>query len=152
MRWTFSLLILAAGCAYEVPGEHVALDYYPDEVQAAAAAWELAVGEAPGCDLSALRVVVAPPELLKELCGHTTGLTGCHSTVPRPRRDFAVVSARHLDEESEIVAHETMHWLQQCSGRLPDDDPEHADPAVWDSGGALYRACESLGLGKPSGY
>lgn len=138
------VLVVLSACAYEVPGEAPLTEMYPAEIEAALEEFSRD-HDVSRCDPSKLRVVIADESVLKDLCGDSSSeTTGCNSTVPRPERRVIVVDAADMAEERNIVTHELMHWLEECSSG--DQDFDHADESVWGEGGVLERANEELGL------
>jgi hypothetical protein len=92
-----------------------------------------------------IRVVVSQPHEFTELCGrkplHAGGrLYACNTeqyerafpvwVVDDARVPLLVISELQPEEHQRLlVVHETMHWLERCSGKGIDFD--HADARVW---------------------
>lgn len=159
LRWLTSAVLLAA-CVSSLPtgaippqGNHrVALD-------AAVSTWrELGLGWAPLCveEMQRVRVVIAAPETFTELCRHRPSSAGgrlyaCStkqyenawpiSLLDNDYVPLLVISALQPQaHREELVVHEAMHWLGDCSGR--GIDYAHVDDRVWQ--GVLVTATERL--------
>lgn len=123
----------------------------PDQVaiDSAVVAWRVAGLPWSGtCDeeYARIRVVVSKPAEFTELCGrkplHAGGrLYACNteqhehafpwSVVDGDRVPLLVISRLQPEAHQHLlVVHETMHWLERCSGKGIDFD--HADARVWD--------------------
>lgn len=159
LRWTL-LVVLFAACASRLP--HGALPPQGTDrvaLEAAVATWrELGLGWSPLCaeEMQRVRVVIAEPTTFTELCRNRPSSAGgrlyaCSTKqyenawpVSLINNDYVpllVISAlqpqRHREE---LVVHEAMHWLGDCSGR--GIDHAHADDRVWQ--GVLVAATERL--------
>lgn len=127
-------LLLLAGCAapVQVPGAVPAWPDWPGEIQSALA--EYPHGK---CDPGRLDWVRLPDEEYQHLCEvfpAPAGQIACYL----PGQETIVLS-RFAGPRT--VVHETLHWLDDCSGQFDWDDP-HGDPLVWGPGGALERALQ----------
>jgi hypothetical protein len=145
------IIVLAlGGCAATLPPS-AQLPVADDQlaIQLAILAWrDAGLPWAPACSeqYDKIHVVVSAPQEFTELCGrkplHAGGrLYACNTeqyeqafplwVVDDDRVPLLVISElqpeahRHL-----LVVHETMHWLERCSGKGIDFD--HADMRVWD--------------------
>jgi hypothetical protein len=100
---------------------------------AALAAWEARLGEVPNCypELERLRWDVLPEEALARACKTDVTLDGCMHFDPGPVISIAADTPRTDDQLDELLAHELMHLMLDCSGRGPGGDPEHLDYEVW---------------------
>jgi hypothetical protein len=142
-------VISCFGCAASLP-THATLPDAEDKtgIEAAIYAWRLAgLPWAERCDdeLARVRVVVTGPAEFTELCGrkpvHAGGsLYACNTEqyerafpyhlVDGDRVPLLVISElQPVDHRRLLVIHETMHWLERCSGKGIDFD--HEDARVW---------------------
>jgi hypothetical protein len=122
----------------------------PDQVaiDSAVVAWRVAgLPWSARCDAEypRIRVVVSKPSEFTELCGrkplHAGGrLYACNteqhehafpwSVVDRDQVPLLVISRLQPEPHQHLlVVHETMHWLERCSGKGIDFD--HEDDRVW---------------------
>jgi hypothetical protein len=151
MRFWFGSLVLCftVGCVASLPkaarrpsAEHRAA------IEAAVYAWRIAgLPWSRTCDaeFGRMRVVVTEPIEFTQLCGrkpvHAGGsLYACntqqneqlfpYSLVDTDRVPLLVISRLQPEDHRRLlVVHETMHWLERCSGKGIDFD--HADQRVW---------------------
>lgn len=145
-----SLLAIAfSGCAASLPTT-AKLPEAEDRnaIEAAVYAWRIAgLPWAPLCDeeLGRVHVVVTEPEEFTRLCGrrpvHGGGnLYACNTQQDELGFPHNLVADRYVpllvisklqpeDHRRLLVVHETMHWLERCSGKGIDFD--HADRRVW---------------------
>jgi hypothetical protein len=117
-------------------------------IEAAVYAWRIAgLPWSNTCDdeLGRMRVVVTEPVAFTQLCGrkpvHAGGsLYACNtqqneqvfpvSLFDSDHVPLLVISELQPEEHRRLlVVHETMHWLERCSGKGIDFD--HADQRVW---------------------
>ena len=145
----FVLLALASGCAARLPAS-AAFPVDEDQVaiEAAIVAWrDAGLPWSPSCteQYDRIRVVVSQPTEFTHLCGrrplHAGGkLYACNTeqyeqafplwVVDNKRVPLLVISELQPEDHRRLlVVHETMHWLERCSGKGIDYD--HADEAVW---------------------
>lgn len=144
-----TLTCLFAGCAASLPPTAVRPDAEQrTAIEAAVYAWRLAgLPWSDTCDdeFSRVRIVVTEPVEFTELCGrkpvHAGGtLYACNtqqyeqyfplSIVDPDRVPLLVISQLQPEDHRRLlVVHETMHWLERCSGKGIDFD--HADQRVW---------------------
>jgi hypothetical protein len=151
MRLGFCLFVSCwiAGCAASLPSaarrpssEDTAA------IEAAVYAWRIAgLPWSSTCndELTRMRIVVTEPVEFTELCGrkpvHAGGsLYACNTQQNEQIFQISLVDADHVpllviselqpqDHRRLLVVHETMHWLERCSGKGIDFD--HADQRVW---------------------
>ena len=145
----FVLLALASGCAARLPPS-AAFPVDEDQVaiEAAIVAWrDAGLPWSPSCSeqYDRIRVVVSLPTEFTHLCGrrplHAGGrLYACNTeqyeqafplwVVDDKRVPLLVISELQPEVHRRLlVVHETMHWLERCSGKGIDYD--HEDEAVW---------------------
>jgi hypothetical protein len=117
-------------------------------IEAAIEAWrDSGLPWSPTCETEydRIRVVVSQPREFTELCGrrplHAGGrLYACNTEQYEHAFPFWVVDSARVpllvisglqpqDHRRLLVVHETMHWLERCSGKGIDFD--HADQRVW---------------------
>jgi hypothetical protein len=144
-----ALTCLFAGCAASLP--QTAVRPNADQrtaIEAAVYAWRLAGLPWSGtCDdeFTRVRIVVTEPVEFTELCGrkpvHVGGtLYACNTQQNEQYFPISVVDPDHIpllvisqlqpeEHRRLLVVHETMHWLERCSGKGIDFD--HADQRVW---------------------
>lgn len=140
---------LLTGCAASLP----AAAKPPDSedraaIEAAVYAWRVAgLPWSSTCDeeLGRVQVVVTQPHEFTELCGrkpvHAGGsLYACNTQQYEQMFPYYLLDSDHVpllviselqpeDHRRLLVVHETMHWLERCSGKGIDFD--HADTRVW---------------------
>lgn len=96
-------------------------------------------------ELARVRVLVTEPVEFTELCGrkpvHAGGkLYACNTQQNEQMFPYSLVDTDHvpllvisqlqpLEHQRMLIVHETMHWLERCSGKGIDFD--HADRRVW---------------------
>ncbi len=144
-----SLLLLICGCTAALPpAAHLPDAEDRTSIEAAVYAWRIAgLPWAPTCDeeLGRVHVVVTEPTEFTKLCGrkpvHAGGnLYACNTQQSQSTFPYNVIDGRHVpllvisslqpeDHRRLLVVHETMHWLERCSGKGIDFD--HADRRVW---------------------
>lgn len=144
-----TLTCLFAGCAASLP--QTAVRPNADQrtaIEAAVYAWRLAgLPWSDTCDdeFTRVRIVVTEPVEFTELCGrkpvHAGGtLYACNTQQNEQYFPISVVDPDHIpllvisqlqpeEHRRLLVVHETMHWLERCSGKGIDFD--HADQRVW---------------------
>jgi hypothetical protein len=144
-----TLTCLFAGCAASLP--QTAVRPNADQrtaIEAAVYAWRLAgLPWSNTCDdeFTRVRIVVTEPVEFTELCGrkpvHAGGtLYACNTQQNEQYFPMSVVDPDHIpllvisqlqpeEHRRLLVVHETMHWLERCSGKGIDFD--HADQRVW---------------------
>lgn len=141
--------VLTTGCAASLP-RHATLPDPEDKtgIEAAVYAWRLAgLPWAQRCDdeMRRVHVVVTGPEEFTALCGKKPvraggNLYACNTeqyerafpyhVLDDDRVPLLVISQlQPVDHRRLLVIHETMHWLERCSGKGIDFD--HADARVW---------------------
>jgi hypothetical protein len=144
-----TVLLLLPACAASLP----AAAKKPDSadraaIEAAVYAWRVAgLPWSSTCDeeLGRVHVVVTAPHEFTELCGrkpvHAGGsLYACNTQqyeqifpyhiLDSDRVPLLVISQLQPEDHRRLlVVHETMHWLERCSGKGIDFD--HADARVW---------------------
>lgn len=148
MRWT--VLIVAAGCAARLPpSATLPADEDQIAIEAAIGAWRdagLPWSSACTDQYDRIHVVVSQPTEFTHLCGrrplHAGGrLYACNTeqyehafplwVVKDTRVPLLVISELQPEMHRRLlVVHETMHWLERCSGKGIDFD--HQDAAVWE--------------------
>jgi hypothetical protein len=152
MSWTprvWVLVLFASGCAARLPpSAELPVDADQVAIEAAIAAWrEAGLPWSPSCSeqYDRIHVVVSQPTEFTSLCGrrplHAGGrLYACNTEQYEQAFPLWVVDDRRvpllviseLQPETHrrlLVVHETMHWLERCSGKGIDFD--HEDPVVW---------------------
>lgn len=154
------------GCAASLPpSAELPVDDDQTAIQLTILAWrDAGLPWSPACNeqYERIRVVVSQPREFTELCGrkplHAGGrLYACNTeqyeqafplwVVDDARVPLLVISELQPEAHRRLlVVHETMHWLERCSGKGIDFD--HADERVW--GGARSRAQRALILTQPS--
>jgi hypothetical protein len=141
--------MLLAGCAASLP----TAARLPDSadrtaIEAAVYAWRIAgLPWSATCDeeLGRVHIVVTEPEEFTELCGrrpvHAGGsLYACNTQQYARVFPYYLLDSDHVpllvisqlqpeEHRRLLVVHETMHWLERCSGKGIDFD--HADQRVW---------------------
>ncbi|HEX2679590.1 MAG TPA: hypothetical protein VHM19_23230 [Polyangiales bacterium] len=132
MRFAVAFLLLLSACSVDVYTPERPTAEQVDAVDAALWVWQGELGAVPACwaERDRLRWRVLDRDGVDLVCGGVDTYDGCH--VPIDGAPEIVV----LDTPSEswrrtIEAHELAHWLQHCSGRVPEGDPTHSDAAVW---------------------
>lgn len=159
MRWLVTAVLLA-GCASSLPPGAVSPQgNHRIALEAAVATWrELGLNWDSLCveEMRRVRVVIAEPETFTELCRNRPSSAGgrlyaCStkqyesawpvSMVDGDYVPLLVISALQPQaHREELVIHEAMHWLGDCSGR--GIDHAHADDRVWQ--GVLVTATARL--------
>lgn len=154
------------GCAASLPpSAELPVDDDQTAIQLAILAWrDAGLPWSPACNeqYERIRVVVSQPREFTELCGrkplHAGGrLYACNTeqyehafplwVLDDARVPLLVISELQPEAHRKLlVVHETMHWLERCSGKGIDFD--HADDRVW--GSARSRAQRALILTQPS--
>jgi len=146
-----SLLVFVglSGCAATLPDSaELPVDEDQAAIQAAIHAWrEAGLPWSDTCNdqYARIRVVVSHPREFTELCGraplHAGGrLYACNTEQYEQSFPFWVLDDARVpllvisqlqpeDHRRLLVVHETMHWLERCSGKGIDFD--HADVRVW---------------------
>lgn len=141
--------LFGVGCAASLPPS---ADYPIDEeqlaIESAILAWHdagLPWSSTCSDQYERIRVVVSQPTEFTDLCGrkplHAGGkLYACNTEQYEHAFPFWVVRDSRVpllviselqpeDHRRLLVVHETMHWLERCSGKGIDFD--HADARVW---------------------
>jgi hypothetical protein len=147
--FSLTLLLFIAGCAASLPPA-AKLPTADDRtaIEAAVYAWRIAgLPWSATCneELGRVHLVVTNPTEFTELCGrrpvHAGGsLYACNTQqyeqvfpyylIDSDRVPLLVISQLQPEEHRRLlVVHETMHWLERCSGKGIDFD--HADQRVW---------------------
>jgi hypothetical protein len=153
------LLCLCACAASLPPSAELPVDSDQQAIRAAIFAWrDAGLPWSSSCtdQYERIRVVVSQPREFTELCGrrplHAGGrLYACNTeqyerafplwVVDDARVPLLVISELQPEAHRKLlVVHETMHWLERCSGKGIDFD--HADPLVWQ--GARMEAQRSV--------
>jgi len=130
------------------PSAELPVDEDQTAIQLAMLAWRdagLPWSEACNDQYERIRVVVSQPREFTELCGrkplHAGGrLYACNteqyeqafplSVFDAARVPLLVISELQPEAHRRLlVVHETLHWLERCSGK--GIDFEHADTRVW---------------------
>lgn len=128
-------------------------------LEAAVATWrELGLNWDPLCveEMDRVQVVIAEPETFTELCRNRPSSAGgrlyaCSTKQYERAWPISVVDGDYVPllvisalqpqaHREELVVHEAMHWLGDCSGR--GIDHAHADDRVWH--GVLVTATQRL--------
>lgn len=156
------MVVLLAGCAASLPPS-ARLPSPPDQsaINSAVSAWRgSGLPWSPTCadEYARIRVVVSQPDEFTQLCGrkplHAGGrLYACNTeqfertfpwfVVDSDRVPLLVISELQPEPHRRLlVVHETMHWLERCSGK--GIDFEHEDARVW--AGARVRAQRDVTL------
>ena len=150
LRWILAVCGIGIGsCAASLPySAEFPVDEQQYAIQAAIQSWldaDLPWSSTCNEEYERIRVVVSQPHEFTELCGrrplHAGGrLYACNTeqyerafpvwVVDDARVPLLVISELQPQEHRRLlVVHETMHWLERCSGKGIDFD--HADPRVW---------------------
>lgn len=140
---------LPPSAAYPEPHEQAAIEAAIQSWQMAGLPWSDTCQEQFG----RIRVVVSMPEEFTELCGrrpvHAGGkLYACNTEQHEQRFPALIFDGDRIpllvisrlqpeDHRRLLVIHESMHWLERCSGKGIDYD--HADARVWDSARHVAR-------------
>jgi hypothetical protein len=153
------VLVVACGCAASLPpSAELPVDEDQLAIQLAILAWrDAGLPWSAACNeqYDRIRVVVSQPHEFTELCGrkplHAGGrLYACNTeqyeqafplwVVDNARVPLLVISELQPEAHRRLlVVHETMHWLERCSGK--GIDFEHADRRVWENArGGAQRA------------
>jgi hypothetical protein len=147
--WWMILLVAALGCAASLPpSAELPIDAEQLAIRAAIIAWrDSGLPWSSSCaeQYDRIRVVVSQPREFTQLCGrrplHAGGrLYACNTeqyeqafplwVVDDARVPLLVISdLQPQTHQRLLVVHETMHWLERCSGKGIDFD--HSDPLVW---------------------
>jgi hypothetical protein len=142
-------MLCAAGCAATLPpSADFPLDEEQLAIESAILAWhDAGLPWSSTCtdQYERIRVVVSEPGEFTSLCGrkplHAGGkLYACNTEqyehafpfwmVEDTRVPLLVISELQPEDHRRLlVVHETMHWLERCSGKGIDFD--HADARVW---------------------
>ncbi len=145
----FGFLFFICGCAAGLPpSAELPVDEDQLAIRAAIIAWRnqgLPWSDQCSDQYDRIRVVVSAPREFTELCGrrplHAGGrLYACNTeqyerafplwVVDDARVPLLVISQLQPETHRRLlVVHETMHWLERCSGKGIDFD--HSDPRVW---------------------
>jgi hypothetical protein len=151
------VLVLASGCAASLPpSAELPVDEDQIAIRAAIAAWRHeGLPWSSECDdqYDRIRVVVSAPFEFTRLCRrrplHAGGrLYACNTeqyeqafplwVLDDARVPLLVISGLQPEMHRRLlVVHETMHWLERCSGKGIDFD--HADPRVWRDARAIAQ-------------
>jgi hypothetical protein len=146
---SFLLALLTAGCAASLPpSAEFPIDEEQLAIESAILAWHdagLPWSSTCSDQYERIRVVVSKPTEFTDLCGrrplHAGGkLYACNTEQYEHAFPFWVVRDSRVpllviselqpeDHRRLLVVHETMHWLERCSGK--GIDFEHEDPRVW---------------------
>jgi hypothetical protein len=151
MRLGLSLLVAWSllGCAASLPGAARRPSSEDNAaIEAAVYAWRIAgLPWSSTCndEMKRMRIVVTEPVEFTELCGrkpvHAGGsLYACNTQQNEQVFPFSLIDSDHVpllviselqpqDHRRLLVVHETMHWLERCSGKGIDFN--HADQRVW---------------------
>lgn len=120
------------------------IDREQSAIQAAAQAWWADGLPVEGCNLAELHVQwTRTAEEFKDRCAVTPEYAAAcylHDTVDGVYRTPLIVVAPgvKLTEEGRPLVHETLHYLDECSGRAIDYG--HADVLVWEPMGVEGEA------------
>ena len=137
------------GCAASLPARAKLPDTEDrTAIDSAVYAWRMAGlpwSETCHEELSRVHVVVTEPIEFTELCGrkpvHAGGnLYACNTQQDEKAFPYSLVDTDHvpllviselqpLEHRRMLIVHETMHWLERCSGKGIDFN--HADRRVW---------------------
>lgn len=148
LRW-LSCWVALSGCAASLPpSAELPIDDEQLAIRAAMIAWRdagLPYSSACNDQYERIRVVVSKPREFTLLCGrrplHAGGrLYACNTeqyeqafplwVVDDTRVPLLVISELQPETHRRLlVVHETLHWLERCSGKGIDFD--HSDPRVW---------------------
>ena len=144
-----ALLFLLTGCAASLPPQAKLPDSEDrTAIDSAVYAWRVAgLPWSSTCDeeLGRVHMVVSEPVEFTELCGrkpvHAGGnLYACNTQQNEKQFPYSLLDNDHvpllvisrlqpLEHRRLLIVHETMHWLERCSGKGIDFD--HADRRVW---------------------
>ena len=147
--WCSALFALAASCTASLPpSAELPIDEEQLAIHEAILAWRdagLPWSDACTDQYDRIRIVVSQPREFTELCGraplHAGGrLYACNTeqyeqafplwVVDGARVPLLVISQLQPEAHRRmLVVHETMHWLERCSGKGIDFD--HSDAQVW---------------------
>lgn len=142
-------MLIVSGCAASLPpSAELPVDEDQTAIQMAILAWRdagLPWSSACNEQYDRIRVVVSQPHEFTELCGrkplHAGGrLYACNTEqyeqafplwmLDDDRVPLLVISELQPEAHRRLlVVHETLHWLERCSGKGIDFD--HADERVW---------------------
>jgi hypothetical protein len=142
-------LLMVASCAASLPpSAELPVDEDQLAIHEAILAWRgagLPWADACTDQYERIRIVISQPREFTELCGraplHAGGrLYACNTeqyeqafplwVVDGARVPLLVISELQPEAHRRLlVVHETMHWLERCSGKGIDFD--HADTVVW---------------------
>lgn len=117
-------------------------------VATALAVWEGFYGPAPNCVLGyeGLHWRQLEGEAFDAAC--EAGMWDARDACTHLHDGMAVITIRARPWSARQLAalrvHELGHWLQSCSGRRPDGDPQHNDVEVWPQHGDA--TLEAMGL------
>jgi hypothetical protein len=162
--WWMLLLVPALSCAASLPpSAELPIDDEQLAIRAAMIAWrDAGLPWSSSCSdqYDRIRVVVSQPHEFTQLCGrrplHAGGrLYACNTEqyeqafpfwmVDEARVPLLVISELQPQTHRRLlVVHETMHWLERCSGKGIDFD--HADPLVWQEARANAQRAVILAL------
>ena len=157
-------LFVISGCTASLPpSAELPVDEEQIAIQAAIMAWHdagLPWNEACTEQYDRIRVVVSQPREFTELCGrkplHAGGrLYACNTeqferafplwVVDDTRVPLLVISELQPEMHRRLlVVHETMHWLERCSGKGIDFD--HEDTRVWQEARSVAQRAVVLAL------
>jgi hypothetical protein len=166
--WLGFMLALC-GCAASLPpSAELPVDEDQLAIRAAIVAWRdegLPWSSQCSDQYDRIRVVVSAPREFTELCGrrplHAGGrLYACNTeqyeqafpmwVVDDARVPLLVISELQPEAHRRLlVVHETMHWLERCSGKGIDFD--HSDQRVWHQARGVAQRAVILELQSP-GY
>lgn len=151
---------LLAGCASSLPaGAVTPQGNHRVALEAAVATWRgLGLNWSPLCveEMQRVRVVIAEPETFTDLCRNRPSSAGgrlyaCSTKQYEHAWPVSLIDGDYIpllvisslqpqSHREELVIHEAMHWLGDCSGR--GIDHAHADDRVWQ--GVLVTATDRL--------
>lgn len=154
--WTVIGITLGSCAAALPPSAVMPAAHEQIAIEAAVQSWRMSgLPWSPTCDaqFERVRVVTSQPEEFTELCGRRPvngggKLYACNTEqyelafpfwlLDYDRVPLLVISALQPEQHRRVlVIHESMHWLERCSGKGVDFD--HEDERVWQGARLVAR-------------
>lgn len=126
-------VLLLVACGGYIPRAPDSSAERETATDAALTAWEARFGAVPRCweSRGELGWASADSPAFDALCRRDD----IHACTVLIQNGPAAIVMRAVPREQSAIdrsrAHELVHWLLACSGRVPNGDPEHADGEVW---------------------